>query len=364
MNSRERVMAVLDRKILDRVPVFELMIDPKVIQKIMPGRSYVDLVDALDLDTIISPTPSKMYNLNKVGEKDGMDVVQSEWGEKRINTGDMVAIPYEHPIKNHADWERYQVPDADKPSRLAVLQDYVQRYKGQRAIICHLHDSFNYPSYLFGMDQLFLNMVLEPDWVKEVIAACNAHCVRLVELAVKAGADIIVFGDDVGGKSGPLMSPSHYHEFFLPGLVAVTQKAKELGARVFKHTDGNVNSLLPMFIEAGIEAFHPSDPSAGMDIVEVKEKYGNQLIVLGGMDTGEPLCEWSVPQIVEEVRKRICELAQDGGWMIASSNSIHSGVKPENYHAMVTAAHVYGNYSSLNEPISLEFENNIGKIPI
>lgn len=364
MNSYERVMAVLKGKLPDRVPIFELMIDSKVIQGILPGSNYADFVEAMDIDIVVTPTPSRMYSLNKIGEKDGMTIYQSEWGEKRIDTGDIVTIPYEHPIKNHTDWENFHLPDADEPGRLTVLKEYVKRFKGKRAIACHLHDSFNYPSYLFGMEQLFLNMVLEPGWVKEVITACTNHCVRMVELAVHSGADIILFGDDVGGKVGPLMSPDHYREFFLPGLIAVTQKAKEMGAKVFKHTDGNVTSLLPMFIDAGIDAFHPSDPSAGMDIVGVKRNYGNRLVVIGGMDTGEPLCNWSVAQIVDEVQRRIKELAPGGGWMIASSNSIHSGVKPDNYHAMIAATRVYGNYTSLGKSFNPDLEAGIGKIPI
>lgn len=364
MNSYERVIAVLGGQEPDRVPIFEFMIDPNVIDGILPGGTYPDLVEALDIDVVVTPTASRMYSLDKVDETDGQPIYQTEWGEKRIDTGEMVTIPYEHPLKTHADWERYRVPDPDKPGRLSVLATYVERFKGRRAVGCHLHDSFNYPSYLFGMEQLFLNMITDPGWVKEVIAACNAHCVRMVELAVKAGADFIMFGDDVGGKSGPLMSPAHYREFFLPGLVAVAQKAKELGANVFKHTDGNVSSLLEMFIEAGVEAFHPSDPSAGMDIVEVKKRHGDKLVVLGGIDTGDPLCHWSVPEVVAEVQKRIEELAPGGGWMIASSNTVHSSVRPENYHALVMAIRTYGCYGSLGQAIDPAQEPSIGKIPI
>ena len=365
MTPYERVMAAFRREEPDRVPIFEFMIDPKVIDPILPGGSYPDLVEALDIDCVFTPTPSRLYNLRLVETlSDGTPIFQSDWGERRAATVEMVTVPVHHPIKTHADWEAYQVPDPDKPERLANLRSLVERFKGRRAIGFHTHDSFNYPSYLFGMLELFVNMIEDPDWVKEVTAACNAHCVRLVELAVQAGADFVMFGDDVGGKSGPMISPAHYQEFFLPGLVKVTQKAHELGAYVVKHTDGNVNRLLDMFVEAGVDAFHPSDPSAGMDIVEVKRRCGSRLAVCGGIDTGAPLSEWPVEELVAEVRKRIADLAPGGGWMIASSNTVHSSVRPENYHAMVTATRTYGNYGRLNQPISPELEASIGKIPI
>lgn len=345
-SSLERVITALRRQEPDRVPIFEFMIDPKVVEGILPGGSYPDLVEALDIDCVVTPTPSRMYHLEQIGDRDGNPVYRSEWGEIRVANVEMVTVPVEHPLKSRADWESYQIPDADRPGRLDDLHALVARFKGKRAVGCHLHDSFSYPSYLFGMVELFINLIDDPGWVKEVVAACNAHCVRMVELAAEAGADFVMFGDDVGGKSGPLMSPAHYEEFFLPGLAAVVQKAHDEGILCIKHTDGNVSKLLDMFVEAGIDAFHPSDPSAGMDIVEVKRQYGNRIAVCGGIDTGDPLSHWSVPEVVSEVRKRIGELAAGGGWLIASSNTVHSSVRPENYHALVTAIHTYGTTSS------------------
>ena len=364
MTPYERVMAAFRREVPDRVPAFEAMIDPRVIEGILPGGTYADLVDVLDIDCVVTPTPSRMYNLELVREDDGTRIYRSEWGELRAATAEMVTIPIEYPLKTRADWDSYQVPDAARPGRLDELDALVRRFKGKRAIGCHLHDSFTYPSYLFGMTELFMNLMAEPEWVKEVVAGCTDHCVRLVELAVKAGADFIMFGDDVGGSTGPMMSPKHYEEFFLPGLAAVVAKAHEMGAKVLKHTDGNVTKLLPMFAEAGIDAFHPSDPSAGMDIVEVKRTYGDRFTVCGGVDTGAPLSDWSVPELVAEVRRRIRELAPDGGWMIASSNSIHSGVRPENFQAQVLTARVYGHYGRLDEVADPALAEWIGRIPV
>jgi uroporphyrinogen decarboxylase len=364
MKPIERILTAIGRSEPDRVPIFELMIDPRVIQGILPGGSYSDLVEALDIDCVVSPTPSSMYGKEILDYKDGLPVFKTEWGETRGTTAELVPIPIDHPLKSRKDWEIYKMPDPEKPGRFEVLKALVKRFKGQRAIGCHLHDSFNYPSYLFGMSNLMMNLITDPGWVHEVVDACNRHCVRMVQLAIEAGADFIVFGDDVGGKSGSLISPKHYAKFFLPGLVNVTQAAHEKSAFVVKHTDGNVYKFLDMFAEAGIDAFHPSDPSAGMDIFDVKQKYSNRFAVVGGVDVGDPLSHWPVNQLVEEVRRRIVQLAPGGGWIIASSNTIHSSVRPENYHALVTTVQTYGCYGHLDQPISSEMEASIGKIPI
>jgi uroporphyrinogen decarboxylase len=364
MTPYERVMAAFRREEPDRVPIFEAMIDTKVVAGILPGGTYPDLVDALDIDCAVTPTPSKMYNLEFVGTRDDLRIYRSEWGELRAATAELVTIPIEYPIQTRADWEAYTVPDADRPGRFDDLTALVKRFKGRRAVGCHLHDSFSYPSYLFGMTDLFMNLITDPDWVKEVVAACSAHCVRMVELAVAGGADFIMFGDDVGSGSGPMMSPAHYEEFFLPGLAAVVAKAHERGAYVLKHTDGNVDSLLDMFAEVGIDAFHPSDPSSGMEISDVKRRYGDRFTVCGGIDTGDPLSNWPVDELVAEVRRRIRELAPGGGWMIASSNSVHSSVRPENYQALVMATRTYGNYGHLDEAVDPALEARIGRIGV
>ena len=365
VSSLERVKAVFRREEPpDRVPIFELMIDPNTINGILPGGSYEDLVETLDIDCVVSPTPSRMFGKEIIGHNGDFPIFKTEWGETRETTAESVSIPIDYPVKSHADWEKYQIPDPDKPGRLDAVRALVKRFKGKRAIGVNIHDSLNYPEYIFGLEALMMNLILEPDWVKEVIDACNAHTTRMAELVVEAGADFVILSDDFGGKHGPLMSVAHFEEFFLPGLASVAQAAKQKGTFVMKHSDGNITSLLPFFIEAGIEGFHPSDPSAGMDIADVKREFGDRLAVFGGIDTGDPLSNWPVEKLVSEVRRRIRELAPGGGWAISSSNSVHSSVKPENYPALVMATRAYGNYEYLDQAISKELVSNIGKIPI
>jgi len=364
-NPIERLQAVFHREEpKDRVPIFELMIDPNTINGILPGGTYEDLVEELDIDCVVAPTPSKMFDKTILRYNGEFPIFKTEWGETRETTTESVSIPIDHPLKSYADWERFEIPDPEKPGRLDALKALVKRFKGKRAIGVNIHDSLNYPEYLFGLEGLMMNLILEPNWVMEVIEACNEHTIRMAELVVDAGADFVILSDDFGGKQGPFMSIKHFEKFFLPGLAQVAQAAKNKGAFVMKHTDGNVTSLLPYFIEAGIEGFHPSDPSAGMDIVEVKRKFGDRLAVFGGIDTGDPLSNWPVEALVREVRRRIRELAPGGGWAISSSNSIHSSVKPENYQALVAATQIYGNYGKLDQAINDGLLSNIGKIPV
>ena len=348
MTGRERFLDALGRGQPDRVPIFELFIHPQVIQALTPRATYADFADAMGLDCVLTSTPSSLYMSWEVGSEGGMPLLRTEWGEIRARTAELVPIPIRHPVQTRADWETYLIPKAH-PGRLKQLDELISRFKGIKAVGVHLHDALSYPSYILGMSNLFLKMVDEPEWVTEIVDACVAHTVQMVGLAAERGADFVVFGDDYGGKSGPLMSPRMFTEFFLPGIRRVVDLAKGLGLRVIKHSDGNVESILGQLVETGIDGFHPSDPSAGMDIVEVRRKYGDRICVIGGIDAGEPLSRWPTAAVVEEVRRRVRELAPGGGWIISSSNSLHASVIPENYAAMVWATQAFGQSDRLDK---------------
>jgi len=347
MTGRDRFLRVLSRQSVDRVPIFETVIHPAVIDGIVPGATYADFADALGLDCVLTSTPSSLYHQELIGEKGGKQLIRTEWGEIRARTAELVPIPVDHPVKSPADWEKYHIPDANAPGRLAQLEELVSRFKGVKAVGVHLHDAFNYPTYILGMTDLFTLMYENPVWVREVIDATVDHNVQLVRRAASIGADFVMLGDDYGGRSGPLMSPTHFEEFFLPGFTRVVQAAKGAGLYVLKHTDGQVESILGQMVAAGIDAFHPSDPSAGMDIVQVKATYGDRIAVAGGIDCGAPLSDWSVEELIAEVCRRIRQLAPGGGWLIASSNAVFSGTRPENYLALVWATRAYGQYDNL-----------------
>jgi uroporphyrinogen decarboxylase len=348
VSGRERFLTSLGRAQPDRVPIFELFIHPKVIQALTPGASYADFAEALGLDCVLTSTPSSMYQSWDAGKEGDTPLLRTEWGEIRARTIELVPIPIRHPVETRADWAAYTLPAAHA-SRFRQLDDLVARFKGRKAIGVHLHDALSYPSYILGMSNLFLKLHDEPEWVAQVIDACVDHSLKLVRLAAARGADFVVFGDDYGGKAGPLVSPAMFREFFLPGIRRVVTAAKELDLWVIKHTDGNVTSILDPLIETGIDGFHPSDPSAGMDIVEVQRRFGDRICVIGGIDAGDPLSRWSASAVVDEVRRRVDDLAPGGGWIIASSNSLHASVLPENYAAMVWATRAFGQSDRLGE---------------
>jgi uroporphyrinogen decarboxylase len=248
------------------------------------------------------------------------------------------------PIQRPEDLRTYTPPDPDRPGVLGHLPEVVARYKGRKPIIFMARDAFFHPTFLRGMDNYLMDMVINPHLVHELVEVCQSHDLKVMEKAVQAGADIIVFGDDYACNTGPLMSPKHFREFVLPGLRKAVRRAKEAGAYVIKHTDGNLEPLLDMIVDTGIDALHSIEPAAGMDIGQVKARYGDRIALIGNIDCGHLLSHGTTDEVRAAVRACLAAAAPGGGHLLSSSNSIHSSVRPENYLAMVEALREYGNY--------------------
>lgn len=341
MNSYERVIKVLNGEIPDRVPTFELLIDPKVIKGIVGTDSYMDLCDELDIDVVISQTPSRLYR-EKVLDAE-KQIVQNEWGMVRQYNNEVVSHPLHGPIETLEDALAYRAPDPTEAFRFEYLKELVKRFKGKRFIGFHLHDGFNYSYYLTSMQDMMCNLIEEPELIHRLVDISIEHNLKLAEKALDLGADFILTGDDYGSKTSLLVSRNHFQEFFLPGLKKICDLVLDKGGYMLKHCCGNINPLIGDLVGFGIRAMHPLDENSGIDQIEVKKQYPS-LTVMGGVDCDRPLTDFTPQQMEEYVKEILRTHAPGGRYICATSNSVHSSAKPENFVAMQKAVHKYGRY--------------------
>ena len=113
-----------------------------------------------------------------------------------------------------------------------------------------------------------------------------------------------------------------------------------------------------MIVDTGIDALDPLEPIADMDIGRVKAEYGDRIAVAGNVDCGELLSRGTVQDTIEAVKETLAKAAVGGGHILASSNSIHPAVNPENYRAMVQAAKRYGTYPLDTDMVSAHKSKN------
>jgi len=339
MNSVERVHLALRRGQPDRVPVLEFVVDEKVARAAVPGcRDVADCMDRLDMDAVGCGAAFARMGANA----DGSYV--DEWGVTYRTNTEAVPHPLRGPIRTLDDARAYQPPDPHAPCRLGALPDLVARYKGRRAICFHHRAAFMWSAYLMGIDNILMNFLAEPELTELVldkVLACNLEIVRR---AIRAGAEIIILGDDYASNKGPMMSPAVFAHFIRPRLKRMVDLIHEEGALCIKHSDGNLYPILEMIVSAGPDGLNPIEPVAGMTLTKTKHLVGDRVCLVGNIDCAHLLPHGTTKQVREAVRQAIAEAAPGGGYILASSNSIHSSCDPQNFVTMVRACHEFGGY--------------------
>lgn len=338
MTSAERVMRVLRREEPDRTPHFEWLIDKKVREAICPDcTSHNDFAIKMNHDAIlVGPTFSK--------EQISETQTRSEWGFVTQATTEEHGIEVGATIQTLDDFDAYTPPDPHKPGRYSAIEAAVKEWKGIKAIGVHLNDVFSIPRYLMSMEGLLLNTMMCPELVKAMVNMSVEINLEMVKEVAKIGADFIWTGDDYASNPGPLVSPDMFRDIFYEPLCRVMGGFKDAGFPIIKHTDGKLWPIIDMIIDSGIDCLDPIDPQAGMDMAEVKAKYGDRVALKGNVDCAQTLTFGTVEETIEETKEALRKGGEGGGLILSSSNSIHSAVKPENYLAMMKANEEFGTY--------------------
>jgi uroporphyrinogen decarboxylase len=204
---------------------------------------------------------------------------------------------------------------------------------------------FEVPQFLYRMDNYLLYMGLYPEACQRLSQAlCDYYMPRLEAWlgAVGPYIDVMLFGDDLGGQNGPLMSPAMYRRYYKPWHSRLWRRAKELAPQVniHLHSCGGIEPLLEDLIEAGLESANPVQvTSAGMDPAHLKGTYGDRFTFWGGgCDTRRVLPYGTPDEVRAHVRGQIEVLSPGGGFVFQQVHNVMADVPPENVIAMFEAA--------------------------
>lgn len=204
---------------------------------------------------------------------------------------------------------------------------------------------FEVPEFLYRMDNYLMFMGLYPEaCIRLSKALCDFYLPRLEKWlgAVGPYIDVVLFGDDLGGQNGPLMSPEMYRKLYKPYHAREWRRAKELAphAGIQLHTCGGIEPLLEDLIDAGLEIANPVQISCqGMDARRLKEKFGSRFTFWGGgCDTRRILPHGTPDEVRRHVREQIGIFSPGGGFVFQQVHNILADVPPENIMAMFEAA--------------------------
>ena len=193
---------------------------------------------------------------------------------------------------------------------------------------------------LRGYENFMVDLVINKPLAHRLLERQVEAYLPRVDMYVEAVGDyvdIIEVNDDLGSQSGPMMRPDLYREMIKPYHRRLWEYIKKKsGKPLLLHSCGSVYGLIPDLIECGIDALNPVQVSAAdMDTDRLKREFGRDLVFWGGgCDTQRVLPYGTVQQVRDEVRRRVDDLAVDGGFVFCQVHNIQPDVPPENIIAM------------------------------
>lgn len=183
---------------------------------------------------------------------------------------------------------------------------------------------------LVGVERLCTLFYDDPAFVEEMLDA-DADFIIAVMDAILEHTDVDVFGfwEDMAYKTGPLISPAMARRYMLPRYARVVEFLRARGVPFISlDSDGDITSLIPVWLDAGIDILYPFEVQCGMDVVQVRREYGRGLRMWGGID--KRALAWG-PEAIDRELERVRPLVEDGGYVPAPDHSLPPDVPYANY---------------------------------
>ena len=198
---------------------------------------------------------------------------------------------------------------------------------------------------LVGQANALLWMGEYPERMGAVVNRLGAHFLACAEAELEAGAGLLdgfVIWGDVAYKQNMFFSPRYWREYFKPWVARMTAAAHAHGLPVIYHGCGNVKAIFQDFIDLGVDGYNPLEAKAGLDVVELRRRYGHGMAFCGNSDVRV----WETGDrdaIRREVLRKL-NAARGGGYVFLSDHSVTSGVSGPTYDYIVQLVREYGRY--------------------
>ncbi len=243
-------------------------------------------------------------------------------------------------------WDAWPHPDPDRFHKRIerTFSDLRRRFGSQIYLMGSVcWGLWENATQTMGLPAFAVALRRDPEFVRRMVQYYQALYLAAVHATADAGLPGFVYSDDMGHKTGPQTSPRVLDEYFGPSLRRITDEAHQRGLKIIIHSCGNVNQLLDLFVEWGFDGVHSLEPTAGMDLGEVKNRVGDRMCVFGNLDIAHVLSHGTREEVEQAVKHALRVAGQDGGFVMAMTNS-HGAVKVENTRWMIEFTRHYGTY--------------------
>ena len=352
MQSRERFQRMYEHREADRVPIIDSPWDGTLRRwrrEGMPANAdWREFFEVDKLETIaVDITPR--FEEKILEETDRYVIKTSSWGVtmKHFKEEDSTPEFLDFKVTTPEAWE-------DAKARMTVSDDRIpwdylktnyHRWKAEGSwISAQFWFGFDVThSHMAGTETVLIAMLEEPEFVCDMFDTYLKSCMALQRKVWDAGYrfDEIYWPDDMGYKGTTFFSPALYRELVQPYHRKAVEWAHNKNIYARLHSCGNIMSLIPDILDTGIDALNPLEVKAGMDAPLLKQKYGDRLVLHGGINA----VLWDdADAVIAEIDRVVPILKENGGYIFSSDHSIPNTVTLENFRKIVQEVKRIGAY--------------------
>lgn len=362
MNSRERVQTALRFERPDRLPANESPWEQTAAAWYEQGiPREMSLADYFDFDiAVMYLDTSPRFEMKVLNRHGGNITYEDRFGYTITKPAGVSSTMqfHSHATTDRAAWDRVRprfVLGAD-PTEQARIDDsmyfghfgpyptwdeavtkYRQLRSTGRYLLFMCYGPWEATWRHRGMENLLMDVATDADWVADMAGTYQDLVIEVLERCIELGMkpDGVLTADDLGSAHGPLMSPRTWAAVFKPQLARLSESLRQHGITFWLHSDGAIGPLIDEFVDAGVDVLNPLESKAGMDVVELRRRYGSHLSFYGNIDATIMGGDKSV--IRSELERKI-PVARAGGYIFHSDHSCPPGVTLDRYQWILDTA--------------------------
>jgi len=361
MTHRERVMAALSHEEPDRVPMdLGGSLVSTIVSEVYPGLraelnlsvhsgkdslQYAglagidqDVREALEVDIIHAPRTFGIRNRDTTLLEDSFyDEWGARWHKPKGGHYYIEHAPFEVDATSGVV-ERHRWPKPQELVHTEGLAEAVRKIRQDTdyAISLELQGRvMSMGQFLRGFESWMMDLAANEVFIEALLE-------RTTKLQIEANdiilneigdlVDIVYTLDDLGGQHGPLVSPGCFSRLLKPYSAQIWGHIREkTSAKLMHHCCGSIYPFIGDFVELGVQVLNPVQVSAAnMEPSKLKSDFGQDLCFWGGVDTHNVMPNGSKKEVAEEVARRIKQMGQHGGFILAAVHNLQREVPPSN----------------------------------
>jgi uroporphyrinogen decarboxylase len=230
--------------------------------------------------------------------------------------------------------ENFEFPEPPGRAEFSHFPSFIEDNK-EKFISGQAGHLFEVAWALRGIENFFMDMVLHPDFVDDLMKGIMDYYLAVIDLSLEFDIDAFAFGDDWGSQNkGLMMGPAHWRRFIKPYLAPMFSRIKDAGKSVYIHSDGQVEAIFDDLIEIGLDIYNPFQPEI-MDVYQLKKEYGDQLCFHGGIGIQDLLVQGTPQQVKSEVQRMIDVIGAGGGYILSPAHSVLADTPVQNIVTMI-----------------------------